>query len=143
MKTCIIALEYLEQDYQETVKCLDKLKYPVFKADRQGWGNMAQAFNIAYKKNNCHEFDLVWFVTNITFKPSDLEKLIKGIGDYAAICPTYDSDHLHLIPSGRKGVEEIPFVEFTCPLVKTEAFNKIKLDNQLPYYSMIVTGKQM
>lgn len=134
MKTCIIALEYLEPEYQATLDCLKKvkLKYPVFTADRKGYLGIPKAFNDAFKK--IQGYDYVWFITNITFAPDAVEKLEASIGDYAAICPVYDSDHPHLRPKQHGGIEEIPFVEFTCPFVRADVFKNQLLDENLPYY---------
>lgn len=137
MKVCVIALEYLEPEYEETRECLDKLTVDIYYADRKGCGSISKAFNQCFSENYiAQNYDLVWFVTNITgFDQQTLIRLIDTIGEHSAICPVYDSDHPWLRPKeGLEGVEIVPFIEFTCPLVRTFEFHHHRLDEKMPYY---------
>ena len=136
----IIALKYMEPEWQQTKECLDKVIYPVFYADRDGVGNMSRAFNDAYKKHVQGRFDFVWLVTNITFDPSVPERLLALASKHGAdaLHPAMaSSDHVHLHP--RKSDSEIfsvPFVELTAPVFKCSTFEKYYLCEATPYYYM-------
>jgi hypothetical protein len=132
-KLAIIALEYLESDYVQTKKCLDKCPHVVIKADRKGYLGIAKAFNEAFKRVP-PSIQYVWFVTNITFNRQDIDSLIAAMDltGYAAITPCLDSDHPHIRPGG-KGIQEAKFVEFTCPIVRADVFRQFQLDERMPY----------
>lgn len=139
----IISLQYKEKYYTQTLQCLEGLPYPVFFADRNGVGNISKAFNYTFRQHVQGKFDYVWFITNITFDPQIPEKLLSGIGDYAAIHPAHYSDFDFLHPSD-KGVQEIPFIEFNCPLFRCDVFEKYMLDEDHHYAFMdLIISKQV
>jgi len=127
----IVAVEYHEPEYKKTVDSISSVDVPVVFIDRNGTGSLAEAYNKGFKqiKEPC---EYVWFVSNISFGRGVLKSLLEAIGDYAAIQPSYMSDHISLQPG--KGIEEVPFVEFTCPLVRYDVFEKFPLDENMPYW---------
>lgn len=131
----IIALEYLEPEWQATFDCIRATGCDYVIAKRDGVGNMSRAFNEAVIKAH-GSYKYLWFVTNVTFKPDLPEKLISNIGKHAAIHPSFTtSDHSHLHPC--EGVKEVPYIEFTAPLFKSIEFIKIgMLDTELWHYYM-------
>jgi GT2 family glycosyltransferase len=137
MKCAVVSLQYLEKEFRQTQECLDKLPNLIIKADRKGYLGIAKAFNDAFRQvpEDCK---YVWFVTNILFTHDHLTKLIAAMDEtgYAAITPTFDSDHPHIRPRKvRPGeeVQEAKFVEFTCPIVRADVFRKFPLDVLFPY----------
>lgn len=134
-KILIVALEYLEPDWHHTLKCVENTGLPFTIVKRDGVGNMSRAFNSVIKEN--HDADLYWFVTNITFKPNVPFDLAQGVEDFAGIHPAMkSSDHRFQWPDGSEQVKQVPFIEFTCPMIKAEIFNENPLDEMLPYYYM-------
>ena len=146
-KLAIIALKYLEPEWQETQDCLSKVNYPVFYADRDGVGNMSRAFNEAFDKYVKGKFEYVWFVTNITFAPDVPDKLLKEMQSnfIDAIHPCMgNSDHLHLRSNGMGAATSVPFIELTAPMFDCEAFAYFKLCEETPYYYMdLIISKQI
>lgn len=135
----IVALRYLEPEYQETLDCLADSNVPYLFCDRRGVGNMAKAYNegfqVAYHRHNPK---YVWFISNITFEKGTFEALIEGMEEagHAALCPVYQSDHPHLRPRSfhhGEHIKKVPFVEFTCPIVRADVFRDFPLDEFLPY----------
>lgn len=139
-KLAIIALKYLESDYEQTLACLRKVECPVFYADRDGVGNMSRAFNEAFIKHVQGKFEYVWFVTNIVFEPDVPGKLLKAIEDcelIGGIHPAMDtSDHKHLWPDGSGLVKSVPFIEFTAPMYRSELIEQFAICESTPYYYM-------
>ena len=137
----IIALKYVEPDWQQTRDCLSKLDYPVFYADRDGVGNMSRAFNDAFDKHVKGRFRYVWFITNITFDPSVPGKLLSTLkyqrrNKAAAAHPKMaTSDHVHL-KGGIDAHNEVPFVELTAPMFRADVFQLFYLCEETPYYYM-------
>jgi len=127
----IVAVEYYEPEYKNTIDSISSVDVPVVFIDRNGTGSLAKAYNEGFNqiKTPC---EYVWFVSNISFGRSVLKSLVEAIGDYAAIQPSYMSDHLSLQPG--KGVAEVPFVEFTCPLIRYDVFKEFPLDENMPYW---------
>lgn len=138
-KIAIIALEYLEPEYQQTLDCLKATGHIVFKANRDGVGNMSRAFNDAFKNYVLgNGFDFVWFVTNVTFQPDVARVLAKALTDdtsIGAIHPAMQSsDHLHLRSYGTEAIRIVPFIEFTAPMFRVDVFSMMMLDENLWYY---------
>lgn len=141
----IIALRYDEPEWRQTFNCLVKCGVPIVIADRGGVGNMAKAYNEAFDKAMNSDwaekkFKYVWFVSNIVFDPKILPVMVNRMnsGEYAALHPTFASDHKHIQPlkEGNEffhGVKEVSFVEFTAPLVRTDVFAHNFLDEDMPY----------
>ncbi len=143
-KILIIALQYLEPEWSKTLKCIQKTGLPFIIADRDGVGNMSRAFNDAFFNEDKSEFDFVWFVTNITFKPDVPAKLAEHMGEYVAIHPAFNSDAPFLQPNKAKDVIEIPFLEFNSPMFRTKTFEKFGLDpNVWYYYFDLIISKQL
>jgi len=140
----IIALEYLEPEFAQTIQCLEKFNVPIIWAKRDGIGNMSRAFNEAflYKLKETPSFSTlpryVWFTTNIICEDTLLPSLVKGMesSGFAAIHPAFRSTHRPLRPDGSVDVKETPFIEFTAPIFRTEVFEKYYLDEDLWYWWM-------
>lgn len=125
----IVAVQYLEPDYNQTLDCLKKLSLPVIFVDRKGIGSLAEAYNRGFKKV---QTEYTWFISNITFKPDVPTKLLSSIHNYGGVSPKFASHH-KFIRIG-KGVQESKFVEFTAPLIRSEVYKEIQLDENLPYW---------
>lgn len=142
----ILAVKYLEPEYSETLRCLERLKNVRIEfVDRspEGVGSLAEAFNRGFNAIQNPE-PFVWMITNIRFGPDAYYRLRDSIwvSDYAAMNPMYSSDHKHIRKATR--IAPVPFVEFTCPMVKTEVFKSIQLDEDLPYaYHDLVWSHQV
>jgi GT2 family glycosyltransferase len=85
-------------------------------------------------------FDWVWHLTNVEFENGTLDKMMTLVGDnVAAVHSVFKSDHPHLnvgSPEGANG-DEIPFVEWTAPLVSLKAWSDVgELDSELGYWGM-------
>lgn len=139
-----IVLRYHEIGWTEkTVACLIAAGFKesdIVYADRSGVGNMSKAFNEAFAKtglNKMSEKRYVWFLTNVTFSKEMPYALLETATSRAAaaVHPAFDSDHAHI--SNCYAVrEDVPFVEWTAPLVWVPAFCAIQLDEQMPYWGM-------
>lgn len=151
-----IVLRYHEQGWTEkTVACLIAAGFEesdIVFADREGTGNMSKAFNIAFfgtmKKVEGREGRLpyaaekpfTWFLTNVTFSeqmPKSLLELMMSDEDMASVHPAFDSDHAHI--KNAYGISrDVPFVEWTAPLVRSEWFwdKGPCLDDYMPYWGM-------
>jgi hypothetical protein len=55
------------------------------------------------------------------------------VSGFSAIHPSFKSDHKHMCPQRDNVVREVPFLEFTAPIVKTKVFEKFPLDENMPY----------
>jgi len=137
-KTIIIALRYEESSWKQTWDCISKCGCPVIIADRNGMGNMAQAFNKAYQENEVviYKYDYIWFVTNIVFNSDILPKMEQELDNSfcSAIHPSFESDHLFCRKDGSDIAKIVPFVEFTAPLIRRSLFDKFPLDERMPYW---------
>lgn len=135
----IIALKYLEPEYEQTVKCIEETGLPVIWADRDGVGNYSRAFNEAFKKG-AEEYDYAWMISNITFDkevPERLGRVLDENPTIAAVHPSMaGSDHQHQWPDKNKSVEAVPFIEWTAPMVRVSVFEQLPLNNKLEYYYM-------
>jgi hypothetical protein len=142
-----IVLRYQETGWTEkTVACLIGAGFQesdIVFADREGVGNMSKAFNDAFKSTLSNDTfpsakPFTWFLTNVTFPeqmPVSLLELIKSDEDIAAVHPAFDSDHPHI--RNAYGISrEVPFVEWTAPLVDSIVFFQCLLDEQMPYWGM-------
>lgn len=129
MKIQIVAVQYLEPEYKQTLKSLSQLDIPIIYVDRKGVGSLAEAYNRGFQKVQA---EYTWFISNIVFDPSVPDKLLKSIEGYAGVHPTFNSHH-KFIRQG-KGIQEAPFLEFTAPLIKSEIFKEIGLIEEMPYW---------
>lgn len=135
----ILLVEYKEPDFKATIQCCEKTRLPItiVSRDPEGVGSLSEAINRGIK---LIKSDVCWIVTNVEFDSIRNELNLaemsilwnKNIG---AINPVYVSDHLHLRPQ-KTGYRTIPFIEFTCPIVKTELLLKNPLDESMPYWGM-------
>ena len=132
----IISLKYLEPYYENTLKCLQEIPYPILFADRDGVGNMSRAFNEVFERMPFN-VEYVWFLTNVTFSPDVPEKLMQVLDsdpNIAAVHPAMaTSDHRHLWPGETR---DVPFIEFTAPMFRAADFARFMLDENTPYYYM-------
>ena len=131
----IISIIYKEPEWAQTERCLDLCDCPKFYVDRGGVGSLAKAINSGFKAW-ASGFEYIWFVTNVTFSPECLPALLREArdGGYAGITPAFNSDHLFCRPDPEKTVTEVPFIEFTAPLVRAQVFREIPLDEAMPYW---------
>ena len=137
---CAIVLKYEEPGWTEqTVQCCEAAGITkIVIADRDGVGNMSKAFNrgaLEVYKTGLPQF--VWLLTNVTFTPDVPLALMAAFDDKtAAVHPCHDSDHAHLKTCGHTP-QEVPFIEFTAPMFRTEALEKIGgADEHMPYWGM-------
>lgn len=131
----IISIIYQEKEWAETKKFLKRLNLPTVYVDRNGVGSMAKAYNRGFDAIiKDHDLEYVWMVSNVVPQYDTLEKLVASMEGYDAISPSFQSDHAHIRPQFFNGVKEVPFIEFTAPLVRVETFKRIPLDEQMPYW---------
>jgi GT2 family glycosyltransferase len=139
MKILIVVLEYLEPEWQHTLKCVKDTGLPYEIVSRDGVGNMSRAYN-SILLDPTWKADYLWFVSNITFKPDLPFKLAEAIekNSWAAIHPAMaGSDHRFQWPDKfNLNPIETHFVEWTAPMVNAEIFTDEPLDEMLPYYYM-------
>jgi len=139
MKTAILSIIYYEPEWLETCKDLAAYAhgYPVFFVDRHGTGSLAAAINRGFLHHSMAlRFDYVWVLTNVRFGPDCIQVLEKAMREnpaYAALHPCFESDHSHLRAQPGMGLVDVPFVEFTAPLVHAWTFHRIGLDERMPY----------
>lgn len=136
MTVCILSLIYEEPEWVQTKECIERLGVSCFYVDRQGVGSMAKAYNDGFRENQCAQFDYVWFLSNVTFPKDCLEKLLAQMerGEFAAIHPSFHSDHAHTRPLLQDVLLEAPFLEFTAPLVRSSVYAQLLLDEEMPYW---------
>lgn len=141
-KVVIVSIVYKENEWQETKKCVEACGVPVVYVERmpEGIGSLAEAINRGFKEaKKKYESDYVFFVTNVTFSESLLRSLVSlmDLTGVAAIHPCFNSDHKHLQPLEPSQLlnclAEVPFVEFTAPIVRADVFDKFPLDEKMPY----------
>jgi GT2 family glycosyltransferase len=138
----IVAALYEEPEYEQTIKCLNSIRCLKAMVPREpaGVGSLANTYNRGFDTVHVYNgtvADYVWFVSNPTFAPGTFEALVKAMDDnpdMAAIHPAFNSDHAHLRPDGSSVVKEVPFVEFTAPMVRADVFAKLLLDEEMPYW---------
>jgi GT2 family glycosyltransferase len=129
-RVAVIVLDYFEGN-DDTLEALRIAGYdiPIIWAHRDGVGAMSRAFN-----NACDKIllmggiEYIWFITNVTFPPNTMRMLIQTLDedmDCAAVQPAMrNSDHPHLRV---KGVEKVPFIEWTAPMLRVDALREIGL----------------
>lgn len=134
-----IVLIYEERGWTKaTTDCLEAAGFTGWKhADREGVGSMSRAFNRAVRPyiNDPGTNKYIWFITNVTFPPEMPGALLRMIEDgdnCAAVHPAFDSDHPHIRTPN--GTPDVPFVEWTAPLISIEALRTVGLlDEKMPY----------
>ena len=136
-KVAIVSIIYKEPEWAETERCLDKCNVPIFFVDRHGVGSLAKAINSGLRQWG-KGFEYIWFVTNVTFKETCLSSLLKAIEEYglAGLTPCFSSDHSFCQPmAGITGVNpNVPFIEFTAPIIRTKVLEDYPLDENMPYW---------
>lgn len=132
MRLVIVSVIYLEPEWQETKKCIEAAGLPVIYVDRKGIGSLAKAYNDGFKQAKELKPEYIWFVSNVTFDKDLHERLLKNIGSHSAIHPKFKSDHIHMRDG--KGVQPVPFIEFTAPIVRADVYEKFLLDENCPYW---------
>lgn len=129
----ILSIIYLEPEWQQTKACIEATGLPAVYVHRKpkGIGSLAEAINRGVKQI---EDEYTWIVTNVTFEPDAPVHLLADVGDYAILHPAFASDHEFCRPDGSGVVKRVPFVEFTCPLVKTSVLKQYPLNENMPYW---------
>lgn len=134
-RVAIVSVIYLEREWQETKACIEACGVPVYYVDRKGTGSLAEAYNRGFKQIDI-PVDYVWFISNPVFDNDALPLLIKAMTKtkYAAIHPSFNSDHKHIRNDNSGKVKEAKFVEFTAPIVRTDIFKDHPLNEDMPYW---------
>src|SRR5690606_20759401 len=116
-------------------------------ADRDGVGNISRAFNFHFRHRDSYSWGSVgllseiykftWFLTNVEFPPEMPLSLLSCFDrETAAVHPAFDSEHFH-IKTAFGVVPDVPFIEWTAPMVRTSLFEQFgELDEQMPYWGM-------
>lgn len=137
MKILIVALEYLEPDWKQTMECVENTGLPFEIVSRDGVGNMSRAYN-SILMDASWQADYLWFVSNVTFDKEVPFRLAEHLSDsnWAAVHPFMNSsDHRSHHRNGTVP-RETHFVEWTAPMVRADLFDGEPLDEMLPYYYM-------
>ena len=134
----IVALEYLEPEWEQTLADIQATGLPYEIVSRDGVGNMSRAYNsILFDPTWKAEF--LWFVSNIRFDADVPYILAKGLKEtgWAGIHPSMPtSDHKTQHPHPIRSTKETPYIEWTAPMVNADIFSHNPLDEMLPYYYM-------
>lgn len=134
---CILSVIYYEPQWLDTIKCVGDCRIPVHLVDRSGYLGLADAINRGMKDNDiAAQYDYVWIVTNPIWKPGLHNVLMEPfLADerWAAVSPAFNSDHAHMQKASGSECREVPFVEFTCPVVKADLLAQTPLDEEMPY----------
>ena len=148
MRILIVSVIYLEPEWKATRDCIainqnvcEMLGHTVnlIEVDRKGWGSLSEAMNRGAKEGEAERYDYIWFVTNVTFNQDALANMLVYAenSSFVAIHPAFNSDHAHLRPiPGGSFTLEVPFIEFTAPLVRADVFAAFPLDERMPYWGM-------
>lgn len=135
MKVSVILLNYEEPGVTEkTVKCLKAAGITnVVGVGRDGVGSMSKAFNQTITGGYA-DAEYCWFLTDVTFDPEVPAELVKAMDadERAAIIhPAFDSDHPFM---QQLGIVQVPFVEWTAPMIRMSALEEIGLlDDYMGY----------
>lgn len=134
--TGIVSIIYKEPEWIQTKRCIQRLNLPTVYVDRNGVGSMAKAYNRGFNKliELYPDLKYVWFISNVRFNPYALKQLEESMSGFDCIHPSFNSDHVYAQPAFHTGVKEVPFVEFTAPLVRVSTFKKFPLDELMPYW---------
>lgn len=133
----IIAILYEEPDYAPIADAIRQTDVPTIWVDRQGVGSLAKAYNQGIDQALELNPDMLWCLSNVGFTPDLLPRLLRELGarpEMAALHPAYHSDHAACRPDGSGDIKEVPFIEFTCPLVRAEVLAEFPLDEDMPYW---------
>lgn len=155
----IVAVEYLEPEWQQTKTLIEKLaadyngsgngSCTVQYVGRDGVGSLAEAYNRGFRKAQGHEYDYVWLLSNISsvemrgvcgIETDAISLMIKQMEsvdkrvNVAANHPAFNSDHIHIRPETFIGITPVPYIEFTAPFIRAEIFAQFPLDETMPYW---------
>jgi hypothetical protein len=139
-KICIISLKYLEPYWESTKNNIEKTGLPVIYVDREGIGSMSKAFNSAIpllkEKFGDNQPDYLFFVTNINFNLETVNSLIDRMdkSGFGGIHPTHNSHHNTHHKDGSNSLKETPFIEWTAPIIRTDLFLNLPLDEDFKYW---------
>lgn len=141
MNVSILSVKYEEFSWLKTREDIENTNLPAVYVDRKpkGIGSLSEAINRGVKEIDS---ECLFLCTNINFKKSVIENLYKRIEELpkaAAICPVYKSDHSHLRPSSYAfgfDLFEVPFVEFTTGIFRTDLLKRFPLDEDMPFVGM-------
>lgn len=128
---------YEEPDWKRTKRDILACDVPTVFVDRGGVGSLAKAYNQGFYTliDAYPDLKYVWFVSNVTFTYRLVMQLVTAMerSGYDAIHPCFTSDHLFCRCKGN-GLREVPFVEFTAPIVRVDTYKQIPLDEDMPYW---------
>ena len=137
-----LILRYDEPGWTKaTIDCVRQsaLHKSILCTSRGGVGAMSAAFNRGMR-HIAPDVKYTWMITNVTFNPAMFLHLVDVMEQNpkcAAIHPAFMSDHPHIRPTNKREVREVPYIEWTAPMVRMEAWNAIgELDEQMPYWGM-------
>lgn len=139
MKIAILAVKYRENTYEETRECLRaQSAAQVYWVDREGVGSLAEAFNRGFAEHTLEDFDYVWMITNILFRPDAVMQLawLAAQRHWVGVSPAFQSDHAFLRPNSLAfgpGNVETPYIEFTAAMVHGPTYQRFQLDEDMPY----------
>ena len=138
MTTEIISIIYHEKDWQETASLLSETGLKTTFVDRGGVGSLAKAYNEGVRRivESGTNPDYVWLVSNVTFEPEIVHWLrdMCIIHTLDAIHPCFDSDHEFCTCGKTESVSEVPYIEFTAPLIRFEVLKQFPLNESMPYW---------
>lgn len=141
MIVSILSIKYEEFEWLKTRENIEATNIETVYVDRspKGIGSLSEAINRGVKQI---EREFTFICTNIRFEKSVVNNLYKKIQTeptYAAICPVYQSDHSHLRPKSYAfgfDLSEVPFIEFTAGIFRTDLLKRFPLDEDMPYVGM-------
>lgn len=136
MSAGIVSIIYEEPEWRQTKQCIKRLNLPTIYVDRNGVGSLSKAYNRGFNAlvEEYPDLKYVWMLSNVVFQSDVLDKILPYMEVYDCIHPSFNSDHPQIRPQFFDGVKEVPFVEFTAPLVRVETFKKLPLDEEMPYW---------
>lgn len=136
MSIIAVLLRYEEPEFEQTLKCVNDCNLPFIIAERNGYEGMTKAYNDCFKKHRDEilKFDYVWFVSNIIFDQKVVDSLVKNMGAFDALHPSFISDHAHIRPNNTGIAKEAKFIEWTAPIIKTSLFDKLLPDDRMPFW---------
>lgn len=137
--TLAVILGYQEPGWLDrTIGCALDAGLPILVVPRfKGIGPMSGRFHEGNKEAITLGYRYAWNLTNVGFVPEMYERLftLMEAGPHiAAIHPSFDSDHPHMNAAWNER-EPVPFVEWTAPFVRLDAYVKVgPLDDTMGYW---------
>lgn len=142
MKVSILSIVYDEPYWSKTECIIEELSikrgYDVVYVRRNphGHGSLSEAINRGIKLVPSYN-KYVWIITNVTFKPEIIDPMLEAMEEHnlAAIHPAMNnSDHLFKRQNGKNMIMEVPYIEFTAPLVRLDIMREFPLNEDMPYW---------